>query len=214
MMDPGIMRMLCQGDLSLQDIYPPIPQKLQMASKEQKPPTTYTEKKIAKKKKEIEALENQIVRDRILAWNKPMTSTPSTLSPKALAIKAIIEKSDFGCKKASVAKLFSAMLDENITVAEEVKDPQGQVVVVLSNENSSDYPTNVPMITERLAGGWHVITIDKTSRIHGSSAMFRTQEMAHCWRYATQEEVKEFAKNASADSLKFLGLYILNRNEP
>jgi hypothetical protein len=171
---------------------------------------TYAEQKLAKKKKELEALENQVIREKILNSNKPMVSVGDKPSPKAEAITNLIQKGGFGCQSKAVAELVSLIIGEQIVVNDKSKWPTGKVVVVLKNRNTT-YPLNTPCITEKLGGWSHVIETTKVGRVDGDSSIFTTNELADHWRYATQDEVKEFVKNLDSASLKFIAEHILLR---
>jgi len=57
----------------------------------------------------------------IVIANTPVVKEETKLSKKAQQVKKIIEDKDFGCKKASVAELISAVMGENINLGADKK---------------------------------------------------------------------------------------------
>ena len=71
------------------------------------------------------------------------------LSKKARTIGALIDSSEFGCNRETVAALTSLIIDEAIPVTRKPGDFTSvhlAVVVPLTNTNSHDYPIGKPCI--------------------------------------------------------------------
>lgn len=124
---------------------------------------------------------------------------PEKLSKKANDIRRIIIASDFGCKKRSVASLFSVLLGEEILIADEVNDRisgtgnyDGALIVPTGNSNDHDYEIGVPCITEK--GASYCV---KLSGITGNHLTTRKSEL----RVATTKEIIETAKKLAIKSV-------------
>lgn len=191
-----------------------VPQEITMRvytpTKEMTMPSAITEK-IEAKKKEIEALQREAVKEKVIEFNnkfRPIETKKA--SAKAREIGALIDKLDFGCKRSSVAQLMAAVIGESIpTVADKNQGLQGIVVVVTkqpvggAHEVSGEYPLNVPVMVTSTDYGQVLWKAGDREKV--KSTLFRQGLIDDKgFRLATAKEVEKFLGGLSDGGLDYI----------
>lgn len=128
------------------------------------------------------------------------------LSEKAQKISKIIEESDFGCcRKESVCKLVSALLDEDVSMPKETNVPPINwdsvppfaCIVFANNSNNNteifldvENEEDIKTITDGEVMSWNPI-----DRLEDDIADTATND--EIVRYATKDEITELLKNSN-----------------
>ncbi len=130
------------------------------------------------------------------AKDLPAKKAATKASPRAMAVAEVINESDFGCKRSSVAKLMSAALGEVIVADDKAEMSEYDfkrfaAYVPTAAFNSHDYPVGKPAVCVRadycLQEGGRL-----GNHLHGPKSSLRV---------ATVAEIKRFFRNCPAEGL-------------
>jgi len=144
----------------------------------------------------------------------------SELSEYAKSIQDILNESDFGCRKETVANLISAIVSKqegtNITLevgkSDNIHDyPLFSAIVPLTNYHSSSYKIgNAFPVTNRDRGGvacYCPSFSDEWDGLNEGNDLCSDNN----WRYATDEEIDTFFEKANEEGAKTLDRFNFNK---
>jgi len=146
-----------------------------------------------------EELREKLLSDEIVAYCQEKTAKLNSvyfdqteLSEKAQQVKAIIEKSDFGCQKKNVCQLMSIVLEENIVVSTGSIQKSENVGAFVRNNSNDD-----ARLDDDYRPGEVVLILGSQSADSTSVRNCEIGSDVSYWTKVDEHDVKEILNNMS-----------------